>query len=254
MRDDARPRSSGARGRRTPRTSTTCACTPTCATSRSWSATRTDVLDREFGPELPNMRQWAREHFQFSGYTYHFDPAAYRDEGGSAAAPRLPRRRARRSSSRSGARGPGATCSASAPRRSPPSPHGSPTRGWSWWPVRGSIPASCRRSPQIEVRPFVPRSVRASRGRRSRHRAGRAHHHDGAGRLPHAVLLLPAAQSLRAAASSWRAASSGWAPACGWTTTGPPPEELGAAILDHLGQARSALATCRSAGPSAPPE
>jgi predicted glycosyltransferase len=38
-----------------------------------------DVLDREFGPDLPNMRQWAREHFQFSGYTYHFDPAAYRD-------------------------------------------------------------------------------------------------------------------------------------------------------------------------------
>jgi predicted glycosyltransferase len=38
-----------------------------------------DVLDREFGPELPNMRQWAREHFQFSGYTYHFDPATYRD-------------------------------------------------------------------------------------------------------------------------------------------------------------------------------
>ena len=34
-----------------------------------------DVLDREFGPDLPNMRQWAREHFRFSGYTYHFDPA-----------------------------------------------------------------------------------------------------------------------------------------------------------------------------------
>ena len=38
-----------------------------------------DVLDREFGPNLPNMRQWAREHFKFSGYTYHFDPADYRD-------------------------------------------------------------------------------------------------------------------------------------------------------------------------------
>jgi pimeloyl-ACP methyl ester carboxylesterase len=38
-----------------------------------------DVLDREFGPDLPNMRQWAREHFQFPGYTYHFDPADYRD-------------------------------------------------------------------------------------------------------------------------------------------------------------------------------
>jgi len=39
-----------------------------------------DVLDRDFGPDLPNMRQWAREHFRFSGYTYHFDPARYRDK------------------------------------------------------------------------------------------------------------------------------------------------------------------------------
>lgn len=38
-----------------------------------------DVLDREFGPDLPNMRHWAREHFGFPGYTYHFDPAHYRD-------------------------------------------------------------------------------------------------------------------------------------------------------------------------------
>ena len=38
-----------------------------------------DVLDREFGPNLPNMRQWAREHFRFSGYTYHFDPRDYAD-------------------------------------------------------------------------------------------------------------------------------------------------------------------------------
>jgi pimeloyl-ACP methyl ester carboxylesterase/UDP:flavonoid glycosyltransferase YjiC (YdhE family) len=38
-----------------------------------------DVLDREFGPDLPNMRQWAREHFRFSGYTFHFDAGALRD-------------------------------------------------------------------------------------------------------------------------------------------------------------------------------
>jgi pimeloyl-ACP methyl ester carboxylesterase/predicted glycosyltransferase len=38
-----------------------------------------DVLDREFGPGLPNMRQWAREHFRFSGYTHHFDPRHYAD-------------------------------------------------------------------------------------------------------------------------------------------------------------------------------
>jgi pimeloyl-ACP methyl ester carboxylesterase/predicted glycosyltransferase len=39
-----------------------------------------DVLDRDFGPDLPNMRQWAREHFRFSGYTHHFDPARFRDK------------------------------------------------------------------------------------------------------------------------------------------------------------------------------
>jgi pimeloyl-ACP methyl ester carboxylesterase/predicted glycosyltransferase len=39
-----------------------------------------DVLDRDFGPDLPNMRQWARQHFAFPGYTYHFDPAKYRDK------------------------------------------------------------------------------------------------------------------------------------------------------------------------------
>jgi pimeloyl-ACP methyl ester carboxylesterase/predicted glycosyltransferase len=41
-----------------------------------------DVLDRPFGPDLPNMRQWARDHFGFPGYTYHFDPADYRDKTG----------------------------------------------------------------------------------------------------------------------------------------------------------------------------
>jgi pimeloyl-ACP methyl ester carboxylesterase/UDP:flavonoid glycosyltransferase YjiC (YdhE family) len=34
-----------------------------------------DVLDRPFGKDLPNMRQWAREQFRFIGYTHHFDPA-----------------------------------------------------------------------------------------------------------------------------------------------------------------------------------
>jgi UDP:flavonoid glycosyltransferase YjiC (YdhE family) len=38
-----------------------------------------DVLDRPFGPDLPDMRQWAREHFRFPGYPFHFDPQALRD-------------------------------------------------------------------------------------------------------------------------------------------------------------------------------
>jgi pimeloyl-ACP methyl ester carboxylesterase/UDP:flavonoid glycosyltransferase YjiC (YdhE family) len=41
-----------------------------------------DVLDRPFGPELPNMREWAREHFRFPGYPFHFDPRALRDRSG----------------------------------------------------------------------------------------------------------------------------------------------------------------------------
>jgi len=38
-----------------------------------------DVLDQEFGPDLPNMRGWAREHFRFAGYPLHFDPRVYAD-------------------------------------------------------------------------------------------------------------------------------------------------------------------------------
>jgi pimeloyl-ACP methyl ester carboxylesterase/UDP:flavonoid glycosyltransferase YjiC (YdhE family) len=38
-----------------------------------------DVLDRPFGKDLPNMRDWAREHFRFTGYTHHFDPATLGD-------------------------------------------------------------------------------------------------------------------------------------------------------------------------------
>jgi pimeloyl-ACP methyl ester carboxylesterase len=45
-----------------------------------------DVLDRPFGPNLPNMREWAREHFRFPGYTWHFDPSAYRDRAALRAA------------------------------------------------------------------------------------------------------------------------------------------------------------------------
>ena len=35
-----------------------------------------DVLDEPFGRELPNMREWARNHFEFCGYILPFDPDA----------------------------------------------------------------------------------------------------------------------------------------------------------------------------------
>lgn len=38
-----------------------------------------DVVDLPFGPGLPKIRDWTREHFQFPGYMLPFDPAAFAD-------------------------------------------------------------------------------------------------------------------------------------------------------------------------------
>jgi pimeloyl-ACP methyl ester carboxylesterase/predicted glycosyltransferase len=39
--------------------------------------TAEDVVDAEFGPGLPRIRDWTREHFDFPGYILPFDPAAF---------------------------------------------------------------------------------------------------------------------------------------------------------------------------------
>jgi pimeloyl-ACP methyl ester carboxylesterase/predicted glycosyltransferase len=38
-----------------------------------------DIVDAEFGPGLPRIRDWTREHFQFPGYILPFDPAEFAD-------------------------------------------------------------------------------------------------------------------------------------------------------------------------------
>jgi pimeloyl-ACP methyl ester carboxylesterase/predicted glycosyltransferase len=38
-----------------------------------------DVIDAEFGPGLPRIRDWTREHFHFPGYVLPFDPAEFAD-------------------------------------------------------------------------------------------------------------------------------------------------------------------------------
>ncbi|MBL7177907.1 MAG: alpha/beta fold hydrolase [Desulfobacteraceae bacterium] len=38
-----------------------------------------DIPDRPFGEGLPNMREWAKEHFRFPGYVLPFDPTDYSD-------------------------------------------------------------------------------------------------------------------------------------------------------------------------------
>ena len=207
-----------------------------------------DVLDREFGPELPNMRQWAREHFQFSGYTYHFDPAAYRDRaalrrrlgyrdgervilvsvGGTRAGRHLLRKCAEafagvarqlpdtrlvlvagpRLDPRELPSHPGSRCARS-------SPISTSTTRRSTWP-------SCR-----AVSP--PRwSWRRSRRRSSTSRCG----------------------ITSSSNTSWPAAWSGWAPGCGWTSTAPPPRRWGPR-WSPTSASRCATLMCRSTGPRA---
>ncbi|WP_155370841.1 alpha/beta hydrolase [Catellatospora vulcania] len=38
-----------------------------------------DVVDERFGPDLPMIREWTREHYEFAGYVTGFDPAAVAD-------------------------------------------------------------------------------------------------------------------------------------------------------------------------------
>ena len=153
------PRSSGGRGRRTPRTSTTSACTPTCAICRSWSATRRTCSTASSAPTCPTCGSGRASTSASPATRTTSTPRPIADVRPCGVA--LGYRDGERTILVSVGRHPGRTPPARQVRRSVrrASPHGCPTRAWCWWPVRGSIPASCRRDPQIEVRPFVPRSL-----------------------------------------------------------------------------------------------
>ena len=43
---------------------------------------RDDVVDRPFGPGLPNIRDWTVDHYDFPGYVLPFDPAEFADREG----------------------------------------------------------------------------------------------------------------------------------------------------------------------------
>ena len=53
-----------------------------------------DIVPDGFGPELPLIRDWTREHYSFAGYVTGFDPVRLRRPRGAPAAARLRRRRA----------------------------------------------------------------------------------------------------------------------------------------------------------------
>src|SRR6185369_16053822 len=41
--------------------------------------TESDIVAYTFGPELPLIRDWTREHYSFAGYVTGFDPADFTD-------------------------------------------------------------------------------------------------------------------------------------------------------------------------------
>ena len=52
-----------------------------------------DIVPDAFGPDLPLIRDWTREHYSFAGYVTGFDPADFADRGSAAARAGLPGRR-----------------------------------------------------------------------------------------------------------------------------------------------------------------
>jgi pimeloyl-ACP methyl ester carboxylesterase/predicted glycosyltransferase len=44
-----------------------------------------DVVDRDFGPGLPGIREWTRAHYDFPGYVLPFDPAEFADRDAARA-------------------------------------------------------------------------------------------------------------------------------------------------------------------------
>ena len=156
MRDDRTSTEFLRAGRRTPRTSTTFACIPTCATCRSWSATRPTCSTGSSDPICPNMRAVGAGALPVLRLHVPLRPGGLSRPPGPAPRARLPGRRA--GDPRLGRRDPGRAPPAREVRRGVRrrSRHSSRTRGWSWWPGRGSIRAELPSRPRIEVRPFVP--------------------------------------------------------------------------------------------------
>ena len=157
-----------------------------------------DIVPDDFGPDMPNIREWTERHYAFSGYVTGFDPTpliedrealrrdlGYRPDervvivtvGGSGVGEALLRKviaaypaAARRVN---GLR----MIAVAGPRIDP---------------ERLGAPAG------VEVRGLRPRAVQAPGRVRPRGRPGRADDDDGARRGPAAVPVLPAAQPLRA--------------------------------------------------------
>ena len=118
-----------------------------------------DIVPDAFGPGLPLIGAWTREHYAFSGYVTGFDPSDLADRASAAAPARLSGRRAglRRHRWRLRRR----RAPATAGDRGVPGGQAAPSRrcGWWWSPGPSIDPASLPTHDGLEVRAFVPSST-----------------------------------------------------------------------------------------------
>ena len=208
-----------------------------------------DVVDLPLGPDLPSVREWTLEHFDFSGYvtghaprrrtgrhcaagsgTPTTDVVCVVSVGGSGVGRHL-----LRAGGRGVRRGP-----AAGPRPADGARDRTADR-----PGRVVV-APGRGGPRLPARPRPhPRGVRR------RGRPGRAEHHHGAHRERAAVPLLPARPPLRAAGA--RAAPA--RPARRGPLHGLPrrrPVRIADALVEELGPAAELPRRCRPTAPRAP--
>ena len=114
-----------------------------------------DVVDLPLGPDLPNVREWTKEHFEFTGYVMGERPDADGADGP-----------ARTSRLRRGGRGLPGQRRRLRGRHAPAAPGGCVVRrgaaadpqpaGWSWSPDRASTRRPSTAPPGVEVHGFLP--------------------------------------------------------------------------------------------------
>ena len=156
-----------------------------------------DIVPDAFGPDLPLIRDWTEQHYDFAGYVTGFDPADFADRealraelgyapdeqvcivtvGGSGVGGHLLRR---------------------VIEAFPEAKERVPELRMVVVAGPRIDPATLPQADGLEVRRLRPRPLPAPRRLRPRGRAGRADDVDGADREPAAVPLLPAAPPLRA--------------------------------------------------------
>ena len=202
-----------------------------------------DIVPDAFGPDLPLIRDWTEEHYDFAGYVTGFDPGDFADRARCARA-RLSATTSRSASSRSAARASAAHLLRRVidafPEAKERVPDAADDRRRRAAHRPRDAPAARRaRDPRLRPRPLPP-----PRGLRPRRRPGRPDDVDGADREPAAVPLLPAAPPLRAELPRAPPARAATAPAAAWTSRRDARTTIAEAIADEIGR-RSTTARSR---------